>query len=115
MAAEDRTERQIVTYVDPSVKVALTTAADREGRSVSNYVARVLTAHSEKSGSVPAAEREASRRGGAVTTVAARPAEPKPAKTSSSAKCLHLRRIGNYCPDCQREILSLETTRGPEK
>lgn len=45
VTVESRMDRQVVAYVDPSVKLDLEAAAARDSRSLSNYVALVLTEH----------------------------------------------------------------------
>ena len=45
MRTDDRSDRQVVSYVDRAVKIALEKAAALDQRPLSNYVAKVLTDH----------------------------------------------------------------------
>lgn len=45
MPVDDRSDRQVVSYVDATVKQKLEKAAALDQRPLSNYVAKVLTDH----------------------------------------------------------------------
>lgn len=95
---------EFVVRCEDELRDQIAATAKREDRSMAAVVREAMRQYVAE----PSRKRSfsAAPKGGQQTATAA-PRPPKAErvpKPPPAASCQHFRRIGNYCPDCQRDI-----------